>query len=44
MVDAIREDREPRVSGQSARGTLEIALAMYQSADAGKPVELPLSY
>lgn len=43
MVDAIRENREPRVSGESARGTLEIALALYRSADTGKPVELPLS-
>ncbi|MEW6358609.1 MAG: Gfo/Idh/MocA family oxidoreductase [Planctomycetota bacterium] len=42
MVDAIREDREPRVTGESARGTLEIALAMYQSADEGRPVALPL--
>lgn len=42
MVDAIREDRDPRVTGKSARGTLEIALAMYQSADEGRPVDLPL--
>jgi len=42
MVDAVRENREPRITGQSARGTLEIALAMYKSADEARPVELPL--
>ena len=43
MVHAIREDRDPRVTGESARGTLEMALAMYRSADEGRPVTLPLS-
>ncbi|MGD9497649.1 MAG: Gfo/Idh/MocA family protein [Armatimonadota bacterium] len=42
MVDAIREDRDPYVTAQSARHSLEIALAMYLSADRGEPVELPL--
>ncbi len=42
MVAAIREDREPRVTAQSARHTLEIALAMYKSADSGEEVALPL--
>ncbi len=42
MVEAIEQDRDPYVTAQSARHTLEIALAMYQSADAGEPVELPL--
>lgn len=42
MVDAIVEDRDPYVTAQSARHTLEIALAMYRSADTGEVVELPL--
>ncbi|MGC9319247.1 MAG: Gfo/Idh/MocA family protein [Armatimonadota bacterium] len=42
MVDAIAQDREPFITAQSARHSLEIALAMYRSADAREPVELPL--
>ena len=42
MVDAIHEDRDPYVNARNARHSLEIALAMYLSADAGKPIELPL--
>ena len=42
MVDAVNEDRDPYVNARNARHSLEIALAMYLSADAGKPIELPL--
>ena len=42
MVDAVNEDRDPYVNARNARHSLEIALAMYHSADAGKPIELPL--
>ncbi len=42
MVDAIEQDRDPYITAENARHTLEIALAMYQSADAEEPVELPL--
>ncbi|MGI5818294.1 MAG: Gfo/Idh/MocA family protein [Armatimonadota bacterium] len=42
MVDAIEEDRDPYITAKNARHTLEIALAMYKSADVGEPVELPL--
>ncbi|NLO04374.1 MAG: Gfo/Idh/MocA family oxidoreductase [candidate division WS1 bacterium] len=42
MVDAIAEDRDPYITAKNARHSLEIALAMYLSADAGEPVELPL--
>ncbi len=38
MIQAIRADRSPRVSLESARGTLALALAMYESADTGRPV------
>lgn len=42
MVDAVEEDRDPFITAGNARHTLEIALAMYRSADTGKPVELPI--
>jgi predicted dehydrogenase len=42
MVDAIEEDRDPYITAENARHTLEIALAMYKSADSEEPVELPL--
>lgn len=42
MCDAVSEGREPRVTAESARRTLEIALAMYKSGDTGEPVTLPL--
>ena len=42
MVKAINEGGEPWVTLEKARGSLEIALAMYKSADAGAPVKLPL--
>ncbi len=35
MIQAINEDRQPFVTVESARTTLAIALAMYESADAG---------
>jgi predicted dehydrogenase len=40
MIAAIREDRSPYISLESARGTLAIALAMYESADTGRRVSL----
>ena len=40
MIEAIKTDGSPRVSLESARHSLQIALAMYESADAGAPVAL----
>jgi len=42
MADAIRYDEEPMIPAASARVTLEIVLALYQSASQGRPVDLPL--
>lgn len=42
MIDAIREDRDVFISVASVRPTLEIVLAMYQSAAHREPVELPI--
>lgn len=43
LVDATREDRDPCIPLLSVRPTLEWALAMYQSARLGAPVELPIT-
>ncbi len=40
MVEAVREDRLPLVTGEEGRKPLEIILAIYQSARTGQPVKL----
>ena len=40
VLDAIREERDPYVTVESGRQTLATALAMYDSADAGQPVDV----
>lgn len=42
FVDAIRKDRAPAVDGPEGRKSIEIILAIYQSAKTGKKVTLPL--
>ena len=42
MIQAIREDRLPAVSGEEGRKALEIILAIYQCQKTRQPVELPL--
>jgi len=42
FVRAVRDDREPAVTGAEARKALEIILAIYQSSRTGLPVRLPL--
>ena len=42
MVAAIREDRDPFIPMPTVLPALEWALAMYQSANEGAPVELPI--
>jgi UDP-N-acetyl-2-amino-2-deoxyglucuronate dehydrogenase len=43
MLDAIERDREPMLSGEEARKPLEIILAVYESARAGREIHLPLT-
>lgn len=43
FVDAIREDRDPMVTGEEGRAAVEIILAVYESARSGQPVKLPLA-
>jgi len=42
FLDAIEAGREPLIGGTEARKSVEIILAVYRSAQQGKPVELPL--
>ena len=42
VANAIRENRQPFIPGEEGRKSLEIVLAIYQSAQTGKPVALPL--
>lgn len=42
LIDAVREDREVVIPVVTVRHTLEICLAMYQSAARGGPVDLPV--
>ena len=42
MIDAILADREPYVDGNAGRKALEMILAIYLSAQEGRPVKLPL--
>jgi UDP-N-acetyl-2-amino-2-deoxyglucuronate dehydrogenase len=43
FIDAVREGREPVVTGAEARKSLELILAIYQSSRTGAPVTLPLT-
>ena len=42
MIDAIREDREVVIPAALVRPTVELVLAMYQSAARKQAVELPI--
>ena len=42
MIDAVREDKAPSISGEEGRKALEIILAIYRSSKTNKPVRLPL--
>jgi predicted dehydrogenase len=43
FIDAIEQDRDPLVTGEEARKSVEIIQAMYQSALSGHSIRLPLS-
>jgi predicted dehydrogenase len=42
FADAIMQDRQPSITGEDGRKSLELTLATYLSSDSGKPVDLPL--
>jgi predicted dehydrogenase len=43
LLAAVAEGREPAVSGQAGRDTLEIVCAVYESARTGRAVRLPVT-
>ena len=43
FVDCLSSGKEPITSGREGRGAVEIATAINRSAEAGRPVSLPLS-
>lgn len=44
MIDAIKYDHDPYVTGEDGKRALELVLAIYKSAAEGKPVKLPLEH
>jgi predicted dehydrogenase len=44
LIQAIKEDRDPMVTGEEARRAVEIILAIYESSRTGKQITLPLTY
>jgi UDP-N-acetyl-2-amino-2-deoxyglucuronate dehydrogenase len=42
MIEAVRDDREPAVSGAEGRKTVELVLAIYESARTGQRINLPV--
>jgi predicted dehydrogenase len=43
FADSIMQDRQPPITGEDGRKSLELTLATYLSSDTGKPVDLPLA-
>lgn len=42
VIDAINNDREPLVTGEDGKKALEMVLAIYKSANEGRPISFPL--
>lgn len=42
VIEAIRTDRQPKVTAEDGKRALELVLAIYKSAAEGRPVRLPL--
>lgn len=42
VIDAIKNDRQPYVSGEDGRRALELVLAIYKSQKEGRTIKLPL--
>ncbi len=43
VIDAIKTDRQPKVTAEDGKRALELVLAIYKSAVEGRPVKLPLA-
>jgi predicted dehydrogenase len=44
FIDAIESNREPLISGEAGRKSLEIIMAIYKSQKTGLPVDLPCDF
>jgi predicted dehydrogenase len=44
FIEAIEQNREPLISGENGKKTLEIILAIYKSQKTGLPVDLPCTF
>ena len=44
FFEAVRDNREPVISGEDGKKALEIILAIYKSQKTGNPVELPIDF
>jgi len=44
FVEAVKNDRQPIISGESGKKAMEIVLAIYKSQKTGKPVDLPCDF
>jgi len=42
LARAIIEDRDPMITGEQARGAVELILGIYESSRSGAPVQFPL--
>jgi len=42
LADAIINDRKPMITGEEARGAVELILGIYKSSKTGQPVKFPL--
>ena len=40
MVDAVKKDRDPAITGASARKSVELITAVYRSAETGSEIKL----
>ena len=43
FVECVRDDKQPIVTGEDGRATLEIIMAAYASAGSGKKISLPFA-
>jgi predicted dehydrogenase len=43
VLNAIKKGKQPLIDGPEGRKAIELILAIYKSAETGKPVKLPLA-
>jgi predicted dehydrogenase len=43
FIECVREDKQPKVTGEDGRAVLEMIYAAYESARTGRKVELPFT-